>query len=203
MLARTLLTLLCVGVAAYALVAYSAFPLGSAVHPDMRAAFEANRTAIMAHVFASSVALLLGPLQFLPGLRARWPALHRWSGRAYLGIGVLIGGVSGLLMAQVAYGGLVGRLGFACLAVAWLLSGARAYAAIRAGDIGTHQRWMIRNFAFSFAAVTLRLWLPGSVALGVAFDLAYPAIAWLCWIPNLIAAEWLIRRQSARAAAIA
>jgi uncharacterized membrane protein len=203
MLARTLLTLLCVGVAAYALVAYSVFPLGGAVHPDMRAAFEANRTAIMAHVFASSVALLLGPLQFLPGLRARWPALHRWSGRAYLGIGVLIGGVSGLLMAQVAYGGLVGRLGFACLAVAWLLSGARAYAAIRAGDIGTHQRWMIRNFALSFAAVTLRLWLPGSVALGVAFDLAYPAIAWLCWIPNLIAAEWLIRRQSARAAAIA
>jgi uncharacterized membrane protein len=203
MLARTLLTLLCVGVAAYALVAYSAFPLGSAVHPDMRAAFEANRAAIMAHVFASSVALLLGPLQFLPGLRARWPALHRWSGRAYLGIGVLIGGVSGLLMAQVAYGGLVGRLGFACLALAWLLSGARAYAAIRAGDIGTHQRWMIRNFALSFAAVTLRLWLPGSVALGVAFDLAYPAIAWLCWIPNLIAAEWLIRRQSAHAAAVA
>jgi uncharacterized membrane protein len=203
MLARTLVTLLCVGVAAYALVAYSAFPLGSAVHPDMRAAFEANRTAIMAHVFASSVALLLGPLQFLPGLRARWPAVHRWSGRAYLGIGVLIGGVSGLLMAQVAYGGLVGRLGFACLAVAWLLSGVRAYAAIRAGDIGTHQRWMIRNFALSFAAVTLRLWLPGSVALGVDFDLAYPAIAWLCWIPNLIAAEWLIRRQSARAAAMA
>ena len=26
----------------------------------------------------------------------------------------------------------------------------------------------------------------------IAFDEAYPAIAWLCWVPNLVVAEWLV-----------
>jgi hypothetical protein len=51
---------------------------------------------------------------------------------------------------------------------------------------------MVRNFVPAFAAVTLRL--PGSMAAGVPFGLAYPVIAWLCWVPNLIVAEWVLRR---------
>jgi hypothetical protein len=53
---------------------------------------------------------------------------------------------------------------------------------------------MVRNFAPAFVAVTLRLWLPGSMAAGVPFGLAYPVIAWLCWVPNLIVAEWVLKR---------
>jgi hypothetical protein len=40
--------------------------------------------------------------------------------------------------------------------------------------------------------VTLRLYLPLSGAIGIPFDDAYPAIAWLCWVPNLVVAEWLV-----------
>jgi len=29
-----------------------------------------------------------------------------------------------------------------------------------------------------------------SMAAGVEFSLAYPIIAWLCWVPNLVFAEW-------------
>jgi hypothetical protein len=50
---------------------------------------------------------------------------------------------------------------------------------------------MVRNFALTFAAVTLRLWLPGSVLSGVPFEVAYPIVAWLCWVPNLVVAELL------------
>jgi hypothetical protein len=53
---------------------------------------------------------------------------------------------------------------------------------------------MVRNFSLTFAAVTLRLWLPASVAAGVPFDLAYTVVAWLCWVPNLVAAELLLAR---------
>jgi hypothetical protein len=53
---------------------------------------------------------------------------------------------------------------------------------------------MVRNFALTFAAVTLRLYLPASMAAGVAFELAYPVIAWLCWLPNVIVAEVLFNR---------
>lgn len=185
--------LLSLGVAGYALVMYSVVPLGKFLHPDMRAAFEANRAVVYVHVFASSIALLLGPFQFMDGLRARRLNLHRWMGRLYLGVGVLLGGLAGLHMAFFAYGGIVSQLGFGALAVAWLYTGFRAYAAIRAKDIAAHRRWMLRNFALAFGAVTLRLWLPGSVVAGIPFDLAYPAIAWLCWVPNLVAAEWLLK----------
>ena len=51
----------------------------------------------------------------------------------------------------------------------------------------------MRNFALTFAAVTLRVYLPTSMALGVPFESAYPLIAWLCWVPNLLVAEPLAR----------
>ena len=189
-----LIALASVGVAGYAILVYGFLPLGTAVHPDMRVVFESNRLGIYAHVFGAAVALLLGPLQFSARLRGRNPSLHRWLGRIYLGIGVLIGGLAGLYMAFLAYGGLPAKSGFAMLAVAWLYTGFRAYTAILRADIATHQRWMMRNFALTLAAVTLRIYLPSSTAAGFDFDLAYPAIAWLCWVPNLLIAESLIRR---------
>jgi len=186
--------LLSLGVAGYALVIYSLVPLGKFLHPDMRAAFESNRVVVYVHVFASSVALLLGPFQFMDKLRAERLNLHRWMGRLYLGVGVLAGGLAGLHMAFHAYGGIVSQLGFGALALAWLYTGIRAYLAIRAKDVASHRRWMVRNFALAFGAVTLRLWLPGSVAAGIPFELAYPAIAWLCWVPNLVVAERVLKK---------
>jgi uncharacterized membrane protein len=191
------LILLSLGVAGYALVAYSLLPIGVTVHPDMRPAFEAQRAAIYTHVFAAAVALALGPFQFSARLRARRLALHRWLGRLYLGVGVLVGGVAGLFIAFHAFGGPVARTGFACLALAWLYTGYRAWRAIRARDVAVHRRWMIRNFALTFAAVTLRLLLPLPFAAGLDFATAYAAIAWLCWVPNLVAAEALFIRGTA------
>lgn len=188
------LILLSLGVAGYAVAVYGLLPPGSLLHPEMRTTFTNHPAGIYAHVFGSVVALALGPFQFSARLRAHRLQLHRWLGRLYLGIGVLGGGVAGLFMAFHAFGGLPARLGFACLALAWLYSGYRAYLAIRSGEIAAHRRWMVRNFALTFAAVTLRLYLPAAVASCIAFDTAYPAIAWLCWIPNLVAAELLFNR---------
>jgi hypothetical protein len=56
-----------------------------------------------------------------------------------------------------------------------------------------HRPWMVRNRAPTFAAVMLRLWLPGPVAAGAPFHVAYPAIAWLCWVPSLLVAELLLQ----------
>lgn len=186
-----LLYVLAFGVAGYALVAYGLMPLGALVHPDMQATFLAHRAGILTHVFASATALTLGPLQFSASLRRAKPWLHRWTGRIYLAVGVLAGGLSGLYMAQHAFGGTVARLGFALLAACWLYTGACAYMAIRQGSVNVHRKWMVRNFALTFAAVTLRLYLPASQAAGIPFEEAYPFIAWLCWVPNLLAAEWL------------
>ncbi len=188
---KGLFCLLGFGVAVYGIVAYSVLPLGSLVHPDMRAAFVAHPVGIQLHIFASVTALLVGPWQFSPRLRQAKIGLHRWMGRIYLGVGVLLGGLSGLYMSQFAFGGLAAKLGFAALAVCWLFTGLRAFLAIRSGAVAEHQNWMVRNFSLTCAAVTLRLYLPMFIAVGMDFAAAYPIIAWLCWVPNLLGAGWV------------
>ena len=195
------LFVLSLGVAGYALVVYGFFPLGALLHPDMRATYALYPAAIYAHIFGSAVALIIGPFQFWTHLRNQRPQLHRWLGRCYLLVGVGIGGSAGLFMAFHAFGGLPAKLGFGVLALLWLYSGYRAYRAIRARDIAAHRRWMVRNFALTFAAVMLRLYLPAAIASGAAFELAYPVIAWLCWVPNLVVAEWLLKRSATARAA--
>jgi len=189
-LGQFLLFFLAFGVAGYAIFAYSFLPLGSNVFPEMKANFIAHSNLIYTHVFASVVALVIGPFQLLKKFRSNFKQVHRWLGRIYLLLGVLLGGLSGLILAQYASGGLVARIGFASLAVLWLYTGLRAYLSARRGAIGQHRKWMLRNFALTFAAVTLRLYLPIGMVSGFEFSSAYAVIAWLCWIPNLAFVEY-------------
>ena len=148
---------------------------------------------------------MLGPLQFWAGLRERFRLAHRWIGRVYL-VSVGISGVASLAMAPFNSVGFVGFFGFASLGVLWLYTGWKAYQAVRGRDIRSHQAWMIRNFALTYAAVMLRLWTGVLLAVQVPFvspetafnELfanAYAAVPFLCWLPNLIVAEYVIRRR--------
>jgi uncharacterized membrane protein len=177
------------GVAAYAAIGYAVLPLGALVGPEMKASFELRPVGIYMHVFSAVFALAIGPFQFSERLRERSRRLHRWLGRLYLGVGVLLGGLSGLYLSQYALGGPVAKLGFAALAVCWIATGVAAYRAVRRGDIASHRKWMVRNLALTLAAVTLRIYFPVLAVAGVPFEVAYPLVAWLCWVPNLIVAE--------------
>jgi len=187
---KALMAVLALYVVVYAIVGYTALPLGALVTPQMRATYVAHSVGIYGHIVGAVVALLIGPFQFSTRLRNARPNVHRWMGRIYLGFGVLCGALFGLYMSQFAYGGAVARVGFATLALCWLYSGARAYLAIRRGAIQKHRKWMVRNFALTFGAVTLRIYLPISQVVGIDFDIAYPVIAWIAWVPNLLVAEW-------------
>lgn len=187
-----LMLLSCMGVCGYAMFGYFAKQPGSTVHPEMRRVFIEHPWGIRLHVFGSAVALLLGPLQFHERTRKRLPALHKSTGYMYAVGGVLIGGTAGLWMSGFAFGGLVSQIGFAFLALLWLGSCTVAVRYAIKGDRKEHRRWMIRNFAMTFAAVTLRIQLGLFFALGLQFSEFYPVLAWSSWVPNLIAAElWL------------
>jgi len=148
------------------------------------------------HIAGGMGAMLAGPWQFSEKLRARALNFHRWLGRFYL-LEVGIGSIAGFAMAIVSAEGLPTHLGFGALAVLWFFTGLQAYRKIRAGNIEAHRQWMIRNFALSLAAVTLRNWLPLMLfALHWSFRASYITVSWLCWVPNLLIAEWLVRRQS-------
>lgn len=147
------------------------------------------------HIAGGMGALLAGPWQFSSQLRARALNLHRWLGRFYL-LEVALGSVAGFAMALVSVEGLPTHLGFGILAVLWFLTGLQAYRMVRRGNINAHRQWMIRNFALTLAAVTLRVQLPLMLAiLQWPFPRAYIIVSWLCWIPNLLIAEWMVRRQ--------
>jgi uncharacterized membrane protein len=150
--------------------------------------------ALLLHVVFGPLALALGPLQFVARIRARWPGLHRAIGRGYLA-SVLLAAVGGLLLAPHAFGRAATSVGFGVLGVLWLFAAWMALACIRRGDVAAHRRWVMRSYALTFAAVMLRVWLLGLAGLaGLRFESAYAIAAWACWIPNLMAAELLIRR---------
>ncbi len=191
---RWTVLLLSFGVAGYGAYAYFALPPGSTVAPEMRSAYAANPARILFHVGGSAVALLLGPLQFFPGVRAQ-RHLHRVIGYTYLAA-VTIGGSAGLATAFIAYGGLVARVGFGLLALAWLLATFLSVRAARAGDYARHEVWALRSFALTFSAVTLRIYLGAFAASGVPFATFYPLLAWICWVPNLLLIEWRVLRAT-------
>jgi uncharacterized membrane protein len=167
------------------------------------------RLAFALHVGLGGLALLVSPLQFLTRLRARAPRVHRVVGRVVLA-SIAVAGAAGLVLAPHSLAGPVGTAGFGLLAVLWLTCAATAFGAIRRGDVATHRRWMVRTFALTYAAVTLRLWL--GVLIGVqtgllgvdgevAFDRAYLVVPFLSWVPNLLVAEWYLATRERRTAA--
>ncbi|MCB1342242.1 MAG: DUF2306 domain-containing protein [Pseudooceanicola sp.] len=179
---------LCLGVA---LVSWRFIPLGVEAAMGFVAYHAIERPlAFFAHVGLAPVALALMPFQFSAQLRSRRPVLHRWIGRAY-GLAILAAGTGGLVMALGTDAGVVAAVGFALLAVIWIGVTARGITLAMAGRIGEHRVWMIRSAALTFAAVTLRLWLPALQSV-MPFEQAYTLVAWLCWVPNLLVAEWAI-----------
>ncbi len=150
------------------------------------------RFSFYGHVIFGPLALMSGPFQFLPKFRAKRLPLHRAIGKFYI-VACLIGGLAGLAAAQWATGGSMNQLGFSLLAASWLYTTTKAYLAIRQKDIDGHQAWMIRSYALTLSAVTLRIYLGlFQGPFGMSFPEAYQIVAWACWIPNLLVAEiWM------------
>ncbi len=189
------MTVLAIAVAGYAF----AYPfLDKMGDPSMREKFAGMPLAAWGHMIGGGLALLLGPFQLNKSIRRKSIGRHRLLGRIYL-ICVLIAGIAALVLSRYATGGLPASLGFAGLGIGWLVTGTLAYTTIRNGDTAAHRRWMIRNYALTLAAVTLRIYLPISMVSGLPFIPAYIVISWLCWVPNILVAEWyFIRRPDKR-----
>ena len=159
--------------------------------PDILANLFA-RPWLKVHVAGAATALLVGPVQFLPWVRRRFPAVHRPLGRVYV-IGCLAGGVGGLIMAFGSTAGPIATAGFASLAACWITANVQGWRLAMARRFDDHRAWMLRSFALTFAAVTLRIYIVVLPMLGVAPIDAYRAASFVAWIPNLILVELYLR----------
>jgi uncharacterized membrane protein len=183
-----LMTVLGFVVAAYAL---GALALPIARSPVIVARMRTVPLPVILHLIGGALAIMLGALQLNSRIRRKHLELHRWLGRCYC-IAVLVGGGAGLTLATMADGGLPSSMGFGMLGVLWIGSTVTAYIYIRRRRIDLHRVWMLRSYGLTFAAVTLRIWLPLSQVAGLPFLPRYQAIAWLCWVPNLLVVEWIV-----------
>ena len=168
-------------------------PVPVAPAPLMLVHLERWPWAVIAHVAGGIAALTLGLLQLTTrkGLRRAW---HRFSGRLY-GLACLSSAVAGFWLALHSTAGPIASVGFGGLALAWFVSTASGWRKAVQGDFCGHRRWMIRSLSLTFSAVTLRILLPLSPLSGLGFNDAYQAISFLCWVPNLLAAELWLRLQ--------
>jgi uncharacterized membrane protein len=195
-------TLVAIGAALvclYGVLVYFILPPGRDSDLGIDAFFE-HRLALRLHILGSAIALAIGPIQlYLRRLmplsrRASATKWHRRLGRIYVGA-VLFGVGFGFYIAFYADAGIIAQAGFVTLAIATLATTLLGLFAIRRGDEAEHRVWMARSFALIFAAVTLRLYIP---FLFAAFgeDNGYRIVAWLCWVPNLVVAEYMLRRST-------
>ena len=151
------------------------------------------RPTFYVHVISGMFVILIGPFQFLKPWRNRNLKFHRIAGKLYVYGILFFAAPSGFIMAFYAEGGFWSGLGFVILSVLWFVFTLIAVIKIRARQVEAHRIWMMRSFALSFAAVTLRLLVP--VLSELMYDqqeLIVISTAWLSWLLNLLIAEGMI-----------
>jgi hypothetical protein len=154
--------------------------------------------AFYGHIIPGGLALLIGWLQFNEQLRIKRPVIHIRVGKTYM-LSVFISGFSSLYIAVHATGGIVSAMGFFALGLIWLSTTFLGLKAIKERKIEKHQVYMVLSYAACFAAVTLRIWLPILTSITGEFISAYRVVAWLCWVPNIIVALFIISKMSSKA----
>ncbi|SEP35393.1 DUF2306 domain-containing protein [Amycolatopsis saalfeldensis] len=189
-----LLALLATGIAAYFVPPYLT---GSSAVPIDRA-IVGYYASLVVHALPAGLTLIIGPWQFVPRLRARFPKLHRVLGRVYL-ISVVAASGAAAYASAVTTSGFALQVAFYLLIVAWLYTAAQAYRTIRRREIALHRVWMIRNYALTFAAVTLRVYLMIGMRVlpsSVPFKDIYTAAAWAGLLGNVLIAEYFIIQRT-------
>ena len=153
------------------------------------------------HFAMGAILVLAWPILFSATIRARHRAVHRWTGRVYVGAGFLagVGGMS-FILAHGAYAP-PASVAFAIWGALLMLSAVMAYLHARGRRFQQHRAWAIRLFAMVLGSwlfdLEIRAWndLTGGIGVGEGntFGPFDHAILYLFFVPNLLVAEFFIR----------
>jgi len=152
--------------------------------------------AFYTHVFSSILALVAGFTQFSDYILKEHKKVHRVIGHIYVWDILLVNFPAGMIMAVYANGHLPTRIAFVLLDSLWFLFTYKAIIAAKQKRFTEHRQFMIRSYALTFSAITLRMW---KIILSKSFPIdpgtLYMIDAWMGFVPNWLVAEWLIRRS--------
>jgi uncharacterized membrane protein len=162
--------------------------------------FALHQRLTLAHILPGLIFVVLGPLQFISGLRKRLPGLHRLLGRILL-VDALLVGVTALVMSwQMSIGGRLESAATFVFGAFFLLAFGRAFVAIRARRVAEHRRWAIRAYAVGLGVGTVRpivgVFFATSRLTHLTPDQFFGVAFWLGFSISLLAAEMWIRSWS-------
>ncbi|HND89288.1 MAG TPA: DUF2306 domain-containing protein [Saprospiraceae bacterium] len=149
--------------------------------------------AFYVHISSSWIVIMAGLWQFFPALLRRWPHLHRALGKIYVGGILLLAAPSGAVLGLYANGGLSAKVAFALQSLLWWMLTALAWREVLRRRFSAHRDMMIRSYALTLAAMSLRT---ESWAMHYFWHTkpleTYLTVVWLSWVGNLLLAELLI-----------
>lgn len=166
--------------------------------------------AMAAHVALAFVVTAAGPLQLIPALRARLPALHRWTGRIYVALAFIIslGGLYLIWGSREADDTLLGSAPLTLNALLIMGFAAMTLKHAMARRIDIHRRWALRLFlAMSgvwFLRVGVMMWILSIGTDGLGERLEGPVGTFLkfaCYLVPLIVLEFYFATRRQRSAA--
>lgn len=157
---------------------------------DVEGPYAQHAALMLSHAIPGLLFMILGPLQFLPGLRARHIRLHRWSGRVFLAASA-IALVSGMTAGwRMPVGGASETAAVTFFGTIWAFELARAFWHVRRGEIAEHRVWMMRAFMLGLGVATDRPVVTAFFAFSRMPLPEFFAIAlWLSFSLNLVAGE--------------
>lgn len=149
--------------------------------------------AFYIHISTSIFALGSGIFQFSIQFFRNFPRAHQWIGKVYITSILVFAAPSGLVIAVYANGGLGCKVGFVLQSFVWWILTYWAYEAILQKKYLLHTNMMLRSFALTLAAMSLRT---ESYFMYYFFQTkpieTYQTVTWLSWVGNLLLVELLI-----------
>lgn len=146
------------------------------------------------HIALGGIALAIGWIQFNQKIRDKNRKLHKRIGMAYV-TAAFFSSISGIYVAIYTAGGMIASWGFIALGITWLVTSLMGWKTAKSKNFESHEDWMVFSYAACFAAVTLRVYLPILEYTLGDFITAYRIVAWLCWVPNMLIAFWIVRNR--------
>ena len=139
------------------------------------------------HMALALVLVFGGPLQLIPALRARAPALHRWLGRAYIASAVIVSAGALYMIYTRDELGLFGSNAVQFNAILILLFSAITLRYAVARQFARHHRWALRTFIVVGGVWFLRL---GYGLLAIIFQGPIPGATNNLTGPTDVALGW-------------
>ena len=120
------------------------------------AGFARHVTLTLIHILPGALFLVLAPLQFVPGIRAKHLRLHRWMGRVLLISGLIIGTSALVMSYTMNIGGPNETAATTLYGILFLICLMQAYRYIRRKEVARHREWMIRAYGIGLGVATTR-----------------------------------------------